>query len=135
MAEELITARVSQVDENGNKVVDEEGKAVMLEGSAMYDFGGDLEGLLEKAKGNKEAIYSNAVANLKVTVQSLMRTAISAGASPEALQAKVTAFVPGVAMAKQVVDPIEAAKAAFGTWDPEKQRAFLEQLGTSLKPE
>ena len=133
MTEELITARVSQSDDEGKKIVDDEGKAVMLEGSAMYDFGGDLEGLLEKAKGNKEAVFTNAVANLKVTVQSLMRTAIAAGASPEALQAKVTAFIPGVAMAKQVVDPIEAAKAAFGTWDAEKQRVFLEQLSTSLK--
>ena len=93
MAEESITARVSQIDDSGNKIIDEDGKTVMMEGSATYDFGSNLAGLLEKAKGNEDAVFTNAVANLKVTIQSLMRTAIGAGATPEALQAKVTAFI------------------------------------------
>lgn len=127
MAKETITARYAQkVD--GKFKLDGDGKKVMTEMSAEYDFGGNLEGLIAIAKGNKEAVFSNAVANLKVVIQSLMRGLHGQGSTPDAIAKEVASYVPGVAVRKAAADPVAAAKMAFAGMSPEKQKAFLKEL-------
>ena len=118
----LVTARYNLKDENGNVIKDAEGKPKFVEISAKYD--------LEKAwNGVSEEIRkSNFGANVTVTVQSRMRSLHKAGATPDAIQADLDAWLPGMVTKKIAVDPIQAAKQAFATWSPEKQKAFLKEL-------
>jgi len=130
MPKVTITAKATVKDEDGKPVVDPEtNKAKTIEGSASYDFGEDLDGLVAVCRGDKEVVKSNAIANMTVGIQALIRTAILAGISPEGLQIKVDSYVPGIAASKTIVDPLEAAAKAFDTWTPEQQQAYLTELG------
>lgn len=126
MAVEIITARYKKVDEEGNAVMDDEGKVVYEEAQANYDFGDKLEDLSEKCGG--EVVFSNAIANMKVTLQSRIRALHKAGLTLEAIQEQVTAWVPGMVSPKVAVDPIANTISQFSTWSPEKQKEFLKKL-------
>jgi len=118
----LVSAKYKIKDENGNVKVDAEGKPVYAEVTARYDFDKAWENVSEDIR------KSNFDANVKVTVQSRMRSLHQQGVSPEAIQTDLDAYLPGMVTKRVAVDPIQAAKTAFASWSPEKQKAFLKEL-------
>lgn len=90
--------------------------------SLNYDFGEDLNEMIDKFDEN--VIFTNARANMKITLQAAMRRRLEAGQPVEDL---ATAWKPGVQM-ERIVDPIAAAKAKYATMSDEEKAAFLEEL-------
>ena len=127
MAKETITAKYAQKID-GEFKLDADGKKIYTEVPAEFDFGETLEDLVKIAKGNKDAIYSNAVANLRVVLQAVIRTKHQAGFTPDQIQKEITDYVPGVAVRKVAADPIAAAKQAFAGMSEDKQKAFIKEL-------
>ena len=126
MAMELIEARYGVKDDNGNVMKDEEGKPIYAEASANYDFGETLADLI--AKCGEDVVRSNAIANMKVSLQSRIRALHKANPDQAAIQAQVDQWVPGVVAPKVTVDPMQAVLAQFGNWPKEKQKEFLKSL-------
>lgn len=127
MASELVSARYQVKDEEGNASLDADGKPIWEEGQVEFDFGDDLDAAVELA--GTEAVHSQYVSAARVTLQGIVRSKMKSGLTMEAIQDIVSAWKPGVAVAKTAVDPATAVAAAFDSWPDEKKAAFLEQLG------
>lgn len=126
MARELVEARFQQ--KAGNEVIlDEYGKPVYTEVSVEYDFGENLDDAVERC--GADAVFSNFKANAKVGLQGIIRGKAKAGLTPDAIQAIVDNWKPGMVIEKTQVDPESAIANAWDTWSPEKRAAFLEKLG------
>ena len=126
MAMELITAKYQIKDENGNPVLDSEGKATYAEVSANYDFGDKLEDLVKKC--GEEAVHADAVSAQKVKFQSRLRALHAQNPDPAFIQAEADKWVSGVTAPRATVDPMQAVLAQFGNWPKEKQKEFLKSL-------
>ena len=126
MAVELVEAKYTIKDADGNPVKDAEGKPTYAEASANYDFGNSLADLI--AKCGEEVTFSNAVANMRVSLQSRIRALHKANPDPAFIQSQVDQWIPGVVAAKVAVDPVQATLSQFANWPKEKQREFLKQL-------
>lgn len=127
MAEEMVGARFQVKDENGNAVLNDEGKAIWEEGEVAYDFGDDLNAAVDLC--GEEAVHSQYKSAARVTLQGIIRAKMKDGLSMDAIQDVVNAWKPGVAIAKTVVDPATAVAAAYDSWSDEKKAAFLKELG------
>ena len=92
------------------------------EATINYDFGADLDEMVEKF--GKDVTFSQARAQMKIKLQALMRAYLEAGKDCDDL---ATTWKPGMQM-ERVVDPIASAKKAFSTMDPAAKKAFLEEL-------
>jgi len=130
MAMEAISARYQVKDENGNAVLDGEGKAVWQECSVEYDLGDSIEAASEKF--GSDVVFSQFKANARVVIQGIIRAKLKAGLSAEKIQEFISTYVLGVAVEKTQVDPVQAVKAAFATWTPEKQKEYLRELGVAV---
>lgn len=126
MAKEVITGRYKLVDENNEPIRDEEGKIKYAEGSAEFDFGETLADLI--SMHGEEAIRSDAIANMRVSIQGLIRSLHKQNPDPAFIQAGVTGWKSGVSAPRTKVDPTAAVLASFASWPKEKQREFLKQL-------
>jgi len=124
---ESIEARFQVKDENGEAVVDGEGKALWESVCVEYDFGDDLNSATELC--GSDAVFSNYKANARVALQSILRAKLKAGFTGDQIQSLVDAWKPGMVIEKTQVDPATAIKNAFATWSPEKKAAFLAELG------
>lgn len=125
-----VNARYQSKDENGNAILDGEGKAVWQESTCTYDFGDTLDAAVDKF--GADVVFSNFIANGKVAIQGIMRAKMKAGLGQEAIQALLDAHKLGMVMEKTQVDPLEAVKAAFATWSHEKKMEYLKQLGVDI---
>lgn len=70
-----------------------------------YDFGGDLDSLVEicsagEANG-REIVYSNAVRQMKVSLRQPLKPLVGEGKPHAEVQAKADAWIPGVARASK----------------------------------
>jgi len=126
MSKELITARYTVKDAEGNVEKDAEGKAVYAECQAEFDFGDNLSDLT--AKCGEDVVRTNAIANMKVSLQSRIRALHKAGLDQSTLQGQIDQWVPGVIAQKVAVDPIAATMSQFANWPKEKQQEFLAKL-------
>ena len=127
MTMETVKARYQVKDEEGNTVLDGEGKPSWQEAEVEYDFGDDLDGAVDLC--GAETVFSNFKANATVALQGLMRSKLKAGLGADQIAALVSAWKPGMVMEKTQVDPATAIKNAFNTWSPEKKAEFLASLG------
>lgn len=130
MSKESISARYQVKDENNTAVLDAEGKPMWAEAAVEYDLGDTLD--LAAEKFGADVIFSNFKANARVTVQGIIRSKLKAGLTPDAIQSFMDTYVLGVALEKVQVNPVDAVKAAFMTWSPEKQKEYLKSLGVQV---
>jgi len=94
--------------------------------TVSYVFGGDLAAA--EAKFGADVVLSNAVANMKVTLQSIIRRMLKAGNNAADIQKAVASWVPGVAIARAAVNPIEAIKAKFRGASPADRMKLIAEL-------
>lgn len=129
MALETVTAKMQLKDENGNAIVDEEGKVTTSEAAVEYDFGDDLTAAVDLC--GEDTVFSNYKANAKVALQSIIRTGMKAGLSAEQIQDRCSAWKPGMVAERVAVDPSTAIANAWENWSDEKKAEFLAKLGVS----
>jgi hypothetical protein len=88
-----------------------------------FRFGKDLDEAVELY--GKEITFSNARAQEKIKLQSLMRSHILAGKDIGTLLAT---WKPGMQMERTPVDPMVAAESKFDSLSSEEQEAFINKL-------
>ena len=103
-------------------VVEVEAKKDDRSATITYDFGKDLDEMVEKF--GAEVTFTNARANMKIGLQSAMRRYLVAGKDCAEL---VEAWKPGVQM-ERVVDPLAVAQKAYGNMTDEEKQAFIAKL-------
>lgn len=89
----------------------------------QYDFGDNLKSMVEKF--NDDVVFTNARANMKVTLQAGLRGCLDKSLSTSEYAAK---FIPGVQTAAAAADPVASMKVKFATMDKEERKAFLASL-------
>ena len=97
------------------------------EASINYDFGADLNEMAQKF--GKEVVFTNARGSFIITAQAAMRRYLETGKSPKEIADLMTAWKPGVALAR-VVDPVAAITAAWGSMSEEQKADVLRKLKT-----
>ena len=80
-----------------------------------------------------DAVRTNAVANIVIEYQSLIRACIEKGKSDAEIQAIIDAKKPGVKASLGPADPVESVMKKFNTMTPEEQLAFQKDLIERLK--
>lgn len=125
-----VKARYQVKDDDNNAVLDAEGAPIWKDCTIQYDFGDSLEDAVDKF--GADVVFSNFVANSKVAVQGIMRSKMKAGLTEEAIQDFMSTYKIGMVVEKTQVNPLDAVKAAFATWSPEKQREYLKELGVAV---
>jgi hypothetical protein len=90
-----------------------------------YDFGADLDDMANKF--GKEVTFSNARAQMKISLQALIRRGIEAGEDEKAIQANAKAWIPGV-QSERKSDPISLITAKWGQLDPAAKAEMLKKL-------
>lgn len=90
-----------------------------------YDFGKNLDEL--SAKFGEEVVFTNARANMKITLQGVIRRMIEAGKSQDEISAACVDWKPGVQM-ERTVDPLVVARKAMAQMDDEAKQAFINKL-------
>lgn len=93
-----------------------------LEATIGFDFGVDLDEMVEKF--GAAVVFSNSRSNMKIGLQSAMRRYLVAGKDCQEL---VTGYKPGVQM-ERVVDPLAVAQKAYGNMSDEEKQAFIAKL-------
>ena len=126
MAAVELKARYQVKDEEGNAVMND-GQAVWEEVTCSYDLGETLDEAIDKF--GTDVVFSQFVANAKVKLQGIMRDKKKAGLTDDAIQAFLDTYKLGEVMERVQVNPMDAVKAAFATWSPEKQKEYLRELG------
>ena len=130
MAVEIVEAKYQLKDENGNTILDDEGKPSYNTGQVNYDFGDNLDAAI--ALCGEEVVHSQYKANSKVALQSIIRAKLRAGSTPEQLQTLADSWKPGMVVEKTTVDPEAAIRTAFQGWSDEKKAEFLAGLGVDI---
>ena len=100
--------------------------------SINYDFGENLEELVEKCGNDKEVVRSNAISNIVITIQSGIRRMALKGYDQSYIQEFYNSYIPGKA-ASRTVDVNAAFAAAFSQKSVEEQEAELEKLRALLE--
>lgn len=124
-----ISAKYQVKDENGNAVL-VDGQPKWDETVIQYDLGDTLDASIDLF--GKEAVHSQFVAGAKVAIQGLMRGKMKQGNTPEQIQEFFNGYKVGMVIERTQVDPLQATKAAFQTWSPEKKAEFLKSLGVEI---
>ena len=88
----------------------------------LYDFGADLEDMVDKF--GSDVVFSNARANMKIGLQAAMRRKIKQGEDVDVL---TDAYKPGVAMERSF-DALGATKRKFKDMTPEERAAYIAEL-------
>ncbi len=92
------------------------------EATIVYDFGKDLDEMVSKFGG--EIVHQNARANMKISLQGIMRRRLEAG---EACEDLVETWKPGTVM-ERTVDPLATAKKAMAGMSEDEKQAFIAEL-------
>ena len=96
------------------------------EATIKYDFGADLDEMVEKFTA--PVTFSQARAQMKIVLQAAMRRRLEAGQPCDDLVEK---WKPGVQM-ERIVDPVASAKATIAAMSDEERAAFLQDLRDSI---
>lgn len=118
MAEE--TVETTEVATSG--VIEVTAKKGEREATITYDFGKDLDEMVEKF--GADIVFTNARANMKISLQGVMRRNLEAGQSCDTL---TETWKPGQ-IAERTVDPLAAAQKAYAGMSDEEREAFIAQL-------
>lgn len=92
------------------------------EATIQYDFGTDLTEMVEKF--GADVVHSNARANMKISLQGIMRRKLEAGETCDGL---AETWKPGVQL-ERTVDPLATAKKALAGMTEEERQAFIAKL-------
>jgi hypothetical protein len=113
-------------------MVEVKAKAPKLEREAtvLVDLGENVQDAISRF--GEEVVFSNYIANVKISVQSGIRRYLEAGLSQEDIQAKFDAFKPGVTM-DRVVDPIAAMAAKLSKMTSEEREAAFAALKAKIE--
>ena len=103
-------------------IIEVSAKKNEAEATINYDFGENLEEMVEKFTDS--VVFTNARAQMKITLQAAMRRRLEANQPTDDL---ADSWKPGVQM-ERIVDPIAAAKAKYATMTDEERTAFLAEL-------
>jgi hypothetical protein len=122
-----VSAKYQLKDGDGNNQLDEEGKVLTNSATVNYDFGDTLQDAIDLC--GEEVVMSNYTAHSKVALQSIIRTKLKAGQTPEQVAEFVSTWKPGMVIERTAVDPKVAFKAAFDAASNEKKAAMLAELG------
>lgn len=99
--------------------------------TVTYDFPETLEEAVEKFGAEK--VLNGFLADLKIALQSFIRTRINKGYTQAQIQADVDRWVPGTRVGvSQKADPQQAFLAWFAALPPEKQREELQKLRSAI---
>lgn len=90
-----------------------------------YDFGKNLAEMT--AKFGEDVTFSNARANMKITLQGVLRRLIEAGKTQEEISGVAAQWKPGVQL-ERTVDPLSVARKAMAQMDDDAKQAFIEKL-------
>ena len=93
--------------------------------TVTFDFGKDLTAMTEKF--GEDIVFTNARANMKITLQGVLRRLIESGKSQEEIAAAVADWKPGMQM-ERTVDPLSVARKAMAQMDDDAKQAFIEKL-------
>jgi hypothetical protein len=118
MAEE--TVETTEVATSG--VIEVTAKKGEREATITYDFGKDLDEMVEKF--GADIVFTNARSNMKISLQGVMRRNLEAGQSCDTL---AETWKPGQ-IAERTVDPLAAAQKAYAGMSDEEREAFIAQL-------
>ncbi len=91
--------------------------------TVSYTFGKDLKGMAELF--GKDVTFSQALAQMKIKAQAIMRAALVAGKDPSEI---IKSWKPGIAMPKMEKDPTVATLSYFDKLSEEEQAAMLAKL-------
>ena len=93
--------------------------------SISYDFGANVEEMIEKFKG--DVVFTNARANMKITAQGAMRRYLVAGKSQDEITSLMASWIPGVAL-ERTVDPVALLMGKWGSMTDEEKKEVLAKL-------
>lgn len=93
--------------------------------TVTYDFGKNLAEMAEKF--GDDVTFTNARANMKIMLQSVLRRLIESGKNQEEIAATAANWKPGVQM-ERTVDPLSVARKAMSQMDEDAKQAFIEKL-------
>lgn len=93
--------------------------------TVQFDFGKNLAELTEKF--GEDVVFTNARANMKITLQGVIRRYIAAGKTADEIAEVCANWKPGMQM-ERTVDPIAAARKAMANMDEDARKAFIEKL-------
>jgi len=93
--------------------------------TVLFNAGETLEEAVEMFTA--PVVFTNAKASFKITAQSAIRRYITMGLDDEAIQAKMAAWKPGVAMERNV-DPVAAILGKWGTMTEAEKKDLLNKL-------
>lgn len=99
------------------------------EATIIVDLGDNLTDA--STKFGEEVVFSNYLANAKISVQSGIRRYIKAGLDNDAIQAKFDTYKPGVTI-DRVVDPIATLAAKLMKMSPEEREVAFASLRAKL---
>ncbi len=99
------------------------------EATIMVDLGENCEDAVARFGG--EVVFSNYLANTKVSVQAAIRRYIRAGLKDNEIQSKFENYRPGATL-DRVVDPVAAMAAKMLKMTPEEREAAFAALRAKL---
>lgn len=76
----------------------------------------------------EDVVFNTILTQLKIRVQSAMRTGIANGETPEAMQERLGNYRLGTAVSKAKTDPKAAYIAQFQSATPEERKQMLKEL-------
>ncbi len=100
-------------------------KAGGKEVEVIVDLGDNLQDAITKF--GEDVVFSNFLASVKITAQSAIRRYTEKGLDDAAIQAKLSAWKPGVA-AERIVDPMAAIISKFNSLSKEDREATIAKL-------
>lgn len=119
-------------EENTQEAVQESGvievsakKEGYDEVTITFDFGKSLKELV--AKFGEEVVFTNARANMKITLQGVIRRLIAAGKNQDEIATTLVDWKPGVQM-ERTVDPLAVARKAMANMDDDQKQQFIQNL-------
>lgn len=90
-----------------------------------FDFGKNIDEMIEKF--GADVVFTNARANMKITLQGVMRRLIEGGKTQDEIAAACADWKPGVQM-ERTVDPLAVARKAMSQMSDEDKQAFINKL-------
>lgn len=90
-----------------------------------YDFGKDLDEMVEKF--GSEVTFTNARANMKITLQAAIRRFMQSGKTQDEIRELCSTWKPGVQF-ERTVDPVSVARKAMASMSEEEKQAFIDRL-------
>ena len=90
-----------------------------------YDFGANLQEMTEKF--GEDVVYTNARKSMVITAQAGMRRYLESGLDEATIQEKLSAWKPGVQIAR-TTDPVAALMKSWEKMDDKQKAEILAKL-------